>query len=79
MDRQVADAQAAYEALPEAHRHSYGELYRSYRALLEKSASGGISAEQCAAVIDHALSAPSRGRGTGPGVMPGRLRCSPGC
>jgi NAD(P)-dependent dehydrogenase (short-subunit alcohol dehydrogenase family) len=57
MDRQVADAQAACEALPEAQRHFYGELYRSYHALLEKSASGGISAAQCAAVVDRALSA----------------------
>jgi NAD(P)-dependent dehydrogenase (short-subunit alcohol dehydrogenase family) len=58
MDRQLADAKAAYEGLSDPQRKSYGDLYRSYHALLVKSAPKGISAEQCAAVIERALTAP---------------------
>ena len=57
VERQVADAKAALETLSDAQRPLYGDIYRAYHALIAKNASGGISAAQCAMVIEKALSA----------------------
>ncbi|MET0545763.1 MAG: SDR family NAD(P)-dependent oxidoreductase, partial [Caulobacterales bacterium] len=54
---QVKDAKAAAAKLPSAFEPIYGNLYRSYAKMIEKNASGGSSAEQCAAVIERAISA----------------------
>ena len=55
VSQQVADAKAAADNVPTGYAPIYGELYRKYFGLLERTKDGGVTPTECAAQIEKAL------------------------